>query len=64
MNIPCIDLHTHSTASDGTDSPSTVVNKASALGLDAIALTDHDTLDGLAEAEEAASKQGLLFVRG
>ena len=64
MNIPCIDLHIHSTASDGTDSPSTVVNKASALGLDAIALTDHDTLDGLAEAEEAASKQGLLFVRG
>lgn len=64
MNIPCIDLHIHSTASDGTDSPSAIVRKAAELGLDAIALTDHDTLDGLESAEEAAREKGIIFVRG
>lgn len=64
MNIPCIDLHIHSTASDGTDSPSAIVHKAAELGLDAIALTDHDTLDGLESAEEAAREKGVIFVRG
>ena len=64
MNIPCIDLHIHSTASDGTDSPSAIVHKAAALGLDAIALTDHDTLDGLDAAEDTAREKGIIFVRG
>ena len=64
MNIPCIDLHIHSTASDGTDSPSAIVHKAAELGLDAIALTDHDTLDGLDSAEETAREKGIIFVRG
>ena len=64
MKIPCIDLHTHSTASDGTDSPATLIAKAADVGLDAVALTDHDTLDGLDDAEAAARERGLIFVRG
>ena len=64
MNITCIDLHIHSTASDGTDSPSAIVHKAAEIGLDAIALTDHDTLDGLDAAEETAREKGIIFVRG
>ncbi len=45
-----IDLHTHSTASDGTDSPAELVRNAAAAGLDVVALTDHDTTRGHAEA--------------
>ena len=56
-----IDLHVHSNASDGTMSPSEVVAYAISKGLDAIALTDHDTIDGLAEAEEAAKGTCLLY---
>ena len=49
-----VDLHLHSTASDGTDPPARIVELAVAAGLDAIALTDHDNLDGIAEARSAA----------
>lgn len=49
-----IDLHVHSNASDGTLTPTEVVNRAIANGLTAIALTDHDTIDGVAEAMQAA----------
>lgn len=49
-----IDLHIHSTASDGTDSPSDIVARAIDKGLSAIALTDHNTMDGVAEAFAAA----------
>lgn len=59
-----IDLHTHSSASDGSDSPEELVRKAHALGLRALALTDHDTLDGLDAAEETARSLSLDFVRG
>lgn len=60
-----VDLHTHSTASDGSDSPATLVHHARRIGLSAIALTDHDTLTGLEAARaEAASVDGLLFVPG
>ncbi len=59
-----IDLHLHSTASDGTDAPCELVQKAKNLGLEAIALTDHDTMDGLAEAAEAAHDLNINFVRG
>ena len=45
-----IDLHTHSSVSDGTDTPSELVGKARAVGLDVVGLTDHDTFDGLDEA--------------
>jgi predicted metal-dependent phosphoesterase TrpH len=59
-----IDLHTHSTASDGSDSPSTVVALAKRNGLAAIALTDHDTVEGLAEARAAAAEAGVRLVQG
>ena len=47
------DLHSHSTASDGTSPPADVMRRASAAGLDAIALTDHDTVAGHREAAGA-----------
>ncbi|ABB39888.1 PHP domain protein [Oleidesulfovibrio alaskensis G20] len=59
-----IDLHTHSTASDGSDTPAAVITKAHAAGLAAVALTDHDTLDGLDEAAETAGRLGVELVRG
>jgi len=59
-----IDLHTHSTASDGTDSPSQVIDQAVAAGLDVVALTDHDTTDGWVEATEAARTLGIGLVLG
>ncbi|WP_067652757.1 PHP domain-containing protein [Nocardia harenae] len=58
-----IDLHTHSTASDGTDSPAELMRNAAAAGLDVVALTDHDTTSGWAAAE-AARPPGLALVRG
>ncbi len=59
-----IDLHTHSTASDGTDTPADLVRRAHEAGLAALALTDHDTLSGLAEAAETARGLGLECIRG
>ena len=53
-----IDLHTHSDRSDGTESPRELVNAAKRLGLDAIALTDHDTTEGWEEALAAARAAG------
>ncbi|MDT0434540.1 MULTISPECIES: PHP domain-containing protein [Streptomyces] len=58
-----IDLHTHSTASDGTDTPAELVRNAAAAGLDVVALTDHDTTRGHAEAA-AALPEGLTLVTG
>jgi predicted metal-dependent phosphoesterase TrpH len=58
-----IDLHSHSTASDGTDPPAEVTRRARAAGLDVIALTDHDTLAGHDEAREALP-DGLTLVPG
>lgn len=59
-----IDLHVHTTASDGTMSPKEVVSLATMLGLKAIALTDHDTMAGLQEAGEAAELMGISVVPG
>ena len=59
-----IDLHTHSDRSDGTLSPREVVLAASAAGLDVLALTDHDTADGWAEAREAGDEVGVRVVPG
>lgn len=59
-----IDLHTHSTASDGTDKPEELIKKAYSNGIKAIALTDHDTLEGLDEAEECVLSLSMDFVRG
>lgn len=58
-----IDLHTHSTASDGTDTPAQLVRNAAAAGLDVVALTDHDTTRGYGEAV-AALPAGLTLVTG
>jgi 3',5'-nucleoside bisphosphate phosphatase len=58
-----IDLHTHSSVSDGTDSPAALVAAARAAGLDVVALTDHDTTDGWASAA-AARPAGLTVVPG
>lgn len=58
-----IDLHTHSTASDGTDTPAELVRNAAAAGLDVVALTDHDTVGGHAAAA-AALPAGLTLVTG
>lgn len=59
-----IDLHTHSTASDGSFRPREVVRLAKERGLKAIALTDHDTIDGLAEAAAAGVEFGLEVIPG
>lgn len=58
-----IDLHTHSTASDGTDTPAELVRRAAAAGLDVLAVTDHDTTSGWATAADALPP-GLTLVRG
>ncbi|WP_282782894.1 MULTISPECIES: PHP domain-containing protein [unclassified Nocardia] len=58
-----IDLHTHSTASDGTDTPAELVRNAAAAGLDVVALTDHDTTSGWTAAVEALPP-GMTLVRG
>lgn len=59
-----IDLHTHSRVSDGTDSPTELVRAAKTAGLDVVALTDHDTAEGWAEAVAAARTEGIELVRG
>jgi 3',5'-nucleoside bisphosphate phosphatase len=59
-----IDLHTHSTASDGTQPPAEVVSSAAEAGLDVLALTDHDTTTGWEEAAAAATHHGIALVRG
>jgi predicted metal-dependent phosphoesterase TrpH len=58
------DFHTHSTASDGRLSPTRLVEKSAALGLEAIALTDHDTIAGLDEAWAAARTLRVTFIPG
>ena len=64
MDRLAIDLHTHSTASDGTEPPAVVVARAVAAGLDVVALTDHDTTLGWAEAGAAAGELGIVLVPG
>lgn len=59
-----IDLHSHSTRSDGKESPTDVFEHAAAAGLDVLALTDHDTTSGWTEAGAAAKRLGLGFVPG
>ena len=59
-----IDLHTHSRASDGTQSPGELVRAAAAAGLDVLAITDHDTAAGWGKAAAAADDAGISLVRG
>lgn len=58
------DFHLHSTASDGVNSPTWVVERAAANGVRALALTDHDTTEGLREAAKAAARLGLRLIPG
>ncbi|MCK5352342.1 PHP domain-containing protein, partial [bacterium] len=59
-----IDLHTHSTASDGKLSPAELMRHAQAVGIEVIALTDHDTLSGLEEASGEAARIGVELIPG
>ena len=59
-----VDLHTHSTASDGQYTPSELVKLAKDRGIEVMALTDHDTIDGVNEAQRAGDALGLQVIRG
>jgi predicted metal-dependent phosphoesterase TrpH len=59
-----VDLHLHSTASDGEFTPDDVIARAREVGLGAVALTDHDTLDGIAAAEAAGRRLGIRVIGG
>lgn len=62
--VPHYDLHSHSRFSDGTLTPSDLIMRAHAQGVDVLALTDHDVTDGLSEAQTAADLLGLGFIPG
>lgn len=64
MHLINADLHSHSTVSDGTLAPSQLAARAAAAGVQLWALTDHDELDGLTEAREAALAHGIAFLAG
>jgi len=64
INKKKFDLHIHSTASDGTYSPKEIVERALSIGAVAIALTDHDTIDGCVEISDFAKKSGLELYTG
>jgi hypothetical protein len=59
-----VDLHSHSTASDGSEKPAALIEQALQIGLTALALTDHDTQDGIADAKLAADATGLELIAG
>ena len=59
-----IDLHTHSSCSDGSDRPEKVIESAHRIGITTIALTDHDTTAGITEASLAATKHGIRLISG
>jgi|SaaInlStandDraft_7_1057024.scaffolds.fasta_scaffold80380_2 3',5'-nucleoside bisphosphate phosphatase len=59
-----IDLHMHTTASDGKDNPETIVNKAKELGLEMISVTDHDNINSLEATAELCNKKRIKFVNG
>ena len=61
---PVIDLHTHSNRSDGTLTPGGLVERAAAAGVNVLALTDHDTVAGVEEAQRAATAAGIRLVPG
>jgi len=60
----CYDLHSHTHFSDGTLTPTQLVERARAQGVDALAVTDHDSTDGLAEARAAAAAAGITLIDG
>jgi len=64
MKNPCIDLHTHTTASDGSMTPTELIRRAVSKGLAAIAVTDHDCVDGVEEALTEGRRQGIEVIPG
>lgn len=62
--IAFADLHTHSSASDGTMTPTQLIEKAESIGLSILALTDHDTINGVKEAQEAAKGKNIRIIAG
>lgn len=64
IQIGYFDLHLHTTASDGMYSPAELVKKAHEIGLKTIAITDHDTLDGIEEAKQAGNEFGIQVIAG
>jgi predicted metal-dependent phosphoesterase TrpH len=64
MSMGYVDLHLHTTASDGVRSPSEIVNYAKSKGLQAIAITDHDTIEGVAEAVAEGERIGFEVIPG
>jgi predicted metal-dependent phosphoesterase TrpH len=64
MTINRADLHTHSTASDGLYAPSELLKQAHEAGLEVLALTDHDSTNGIPEAQEAAQQYGIDLIPG
>ena len=62
--MPGIDLHLHTTASDGAFAPADLVHMACQAGLDCIAITDHDSTDGVAAAQEAGQALGVRVIAG
>lgn len=60
----CVDLHTHSVYSDGTDSPARLISMAAAAGLTGFALTDHDTVEGMPEVLRLGQEQGIKVISG
>lgn len=64
LGIDMIDLHSHSTASDGSNTPAALVKKAFDAGIKTFALTDHDTIAGVAEAKKAAEECGIRLITG
>jgi 3',5'-nucleoside bisphosphate phosphatase len=64
MNMGYVDLHLHTTASDGVRTPSDLVNYAKTKGLQAIAITDHDTIEGLSEAMSEGMRLGFEVIPG
>lgn len=59
-----VDMHIHTIASDGTFTPEEVVKRAKSFGMKTIAITDHDTVDGLAEGKKIADEVGIEFIQG
>lgn len=59
-----IDLHSHSNASDGVLSPTALISRAKEQGIEVLSLTDHDTVDGIAEAKTAAQQQQITLISG
>ena len=59
-----IDLHMHSTFSDGTLTPTQLIERAKQNNIEVMAITDHDNVDGLKEGRIEAEKKGITFVNG